>query len=718
MTLGTLAIASPAVAQVAAPAPPAAAAEPESYGVAEVIVTAQRRSESGQSVPISVAAFSSEQIEKVGLASTADLASIIPGLTINPTAARSPIFLRGVGNNGTSTSPSVLMFIDGVYQPFDNSGADFSNVQSIEVAKGPQGTLFGRNATGGVIQVTTKNPLDWQGVDAQVGYGNYDTLSGKIYAAAKLSEKAAVDIAGFYDNQADGWGTNVATGDDIYKAKRYGVRSKAVVELDDTFTATLTADYAYRRGSLGLGISTTVPDGFLFNPITQTAFTLPTPYDINSEISPFYRTREAGGALTLEKHVGEVKLLSISSYRTDKESISIDFDGTELPLIHLTRHDKRWAFTQEFQASGGGETFNWVAGLYYFRSDDKINGPNFAGLFFPGGFGMASKDRDEAYAGYAQGTAEILPDTRLTLGARYTIEKRELTGRTATASGFIIPGSEGTEKATFKKPNFRVALDHKFSSDVLGYVSWTRGFNAGFFNQISFGGFTEAANPVVKPEEIDAYEAGVKSEFLDHRLRVNAAAFLYDYSNLQQQLYSPGGIIVVNAASARIKGVDLDVTFRPVRNLILSVGGNYLDTEYRSYPSAPDYNFLPSGEFVVIGPRNAKGKRLVAAPKFGLQASGTYTLETSVGTFDTTVNVNYQTKQYSDPQNEYAIRSRTLVGLTEQWKSTDEKTTVTAWVKNLTDEEYDVSYSLLTTTGLVANPGAPRTYGVTIGRKF
>ena len=719
MTLGSLALASPVAAQVAAtPARPASQADSQSgSAIEEVIVTAQRRTESAQDVPIAVAAFSADQMAKAGISSPTDLASVIPGLSVSPSGARSPIFLRGVGNNGTSTSPSVLLFIDGVYQPFDSTGTDFSNVQSIEVAKGPQGTLFGRNATGGVIQVTTRNPFDWQGVDTEVGYGNYDTVSGRLYAAAKLSETAAADISGFYENQNDGWGTNVATGDDIYTAKRYGVRSKAVVELDDTFTATLTADYTYRRGSQGLTIGTVVPDGFLFNPITQTTFTLPTPYDINSDITPFYRTREAGGALTLQKQVGEVKLLSISSYRREIEQVHIDFDGNQFPAIEINQKNNREVITQEFQASGGEDRFNWVAGLYYFDFRERVWGPSLTGLVFPPGFVISSENRDRAYAGYAQATAEILPDTRLTLGARYTVEKRRITGRT-TFGGIVNPGSAGTQEETFRKPNFRVALDHKFTPDILGYASWTRGFNAGFFNTLSFGGFTDAANPVVQPEEIDAYETGVKSDFLDHRLRVNVAAFLYDYANLQQQIYSTAGIIAINAASARIKGVDLDITARPTRNLILSFGANYLDTKYLSYPLAPNYDYLPSGEFQPVGARDAKGKRIVMAPKFGFLASATYTLETSVGVFDTTVNVNYQTKQNSDPQNEYPIRGRTLLGLTEQWRSADDKTSVTGWVKNLTNEKYDLSYSLLATVGLVANPAAPRTYGVTIGRRF
>ena len=227
----------------------------------------------------------------------------------------------------------MLTFVDGVYQPFDNTGADYSNVESIEVAKGPQGTLFGRNATGGVIQVTTRNPFDWQGVDAQLGYANYNNYSAKLYGSAKLSDRVAADIAGYYDNQDEGWGTSRFDGSDVYSAERYGVRSKWVMDVRDSFSATLTGDYAYRWGQVGTGISPAVDHDFLYNAVTGQTYTLPTNYDILTDFLPYYRTSEYGGALTLDKRWGDIKLLSISSYRRDIETLRVDFDGTEFPAL-------------------------------------------------------------------------------------------------------------------------------------------------------------------------------------------------------------------------------------------------------------------------------------------------------------------------------------------------------------------------------------------------
>lgn len=710
--------------------------------LAEIVVTAQRRAESAQDVPIAVAAFGADQLEKNGISSTADLPSVIPGVVINPSGVRSPLIVRGVGTNVLSTAPNVLTFIDGVYQPFDNTGGDFSNIERMEIAKGPQGTLFGRNATGGVLQIITRNPFDWQGLDVQLGYANYDTYSAKAYGSAKFSDMLAADIAGFYYNQTNGWGKNLADGSDFYTAKRYGVRSKWVAKLGEDFRATLTGDYAYREGQLGASISPSVTDSRLYNSITDTFFTLPTHYDVLADTKPLLTSKEAGVALTLEKTLGEIKLLSISSYRGVNELQVTDFDGTDtripgpggtsFPVFTIRNPQNRRSFTQEVQVSGGNGSLNWTAGLYYFWMRSKIDA-DFGGFlpFLPFVFNTGSPtvplniqatDTTNAYAAYGQATVEILPDTRLTLGARYTIEKRRLEGFT-TGSITFSPTSAGVQEKTFKKPNFRVALDHKLTPDILIYASWNRGFNAGFFNNIPTIAFNETFNPVVEPEVINAYEIGVKSDLLGRRLRVNVAAFLYNYTNLQQQIFEFGNIRTINAASARIKGVDIDVVARPMRDLTLSVSANILDSEYLSYPLAPFYQFVTVGPpgtrgFKALGSRDAAGNELVNAPPFGLQASATYTLRTSIGTFDTTGTVNYQSHIQTDPQNNFPIPRRTLVNLTEQWTSNDGDTTVTAWVKNLTNKVYNVSYSLLDPVGLVGNPGAPRTYGVTIGRKF
>ncbi|HKR17303.1 TonB-dependent receptor [Rhizorhapis sp.] len=729
VSLVAVTYATAANAQVPSEPPASGAAQDE--GIADIVVTAQRRAESAQDVPIAVTAFTGDQLDKLGVTSADDLPAAVPGLTISPNGGRAPIFLRGVGNNIYSTTPAVLTFIDGVYHPFGNTGgADYSNIQSIEVLKGPQGTLFGRNATGGVIQIRTKSPFDWQGVDAEIGYANYDTISTRIYAAAKLSENVAADVSGFYLNQDDGWGTNFFDGKDIYTQKRYGVRGKFVAQIDDTFDATVTADYSNRRSQIGNAWSPAVGYDFLFDSSNGQKIFLG-PYDIDANQNPRNWSKEWGTSLTLDKRIGDIKLLSISSYRKVNEYFLVDDDGGPNPFFWLDRQDRQRVFTQEFQISGNSDRFNWVAGLYYYDARNRITGPTFAGPFSEFIFGAAlgeafvlhQVDRIKAYAGYAQGTLEVLPRTNLTLGARYTIEKRRLEGFTSGNTGFGLIGipaspNPGQQKKTFKEPNFRVALDHKFTPNVLVYASWSRGFNAGFFSQQSIYGFNDFVNPALKPEIIDAYEIGLKSDLLNRRLRVNISAFLYDYTNLQQQVYVNGAVNVVNAGGARIKGIDFEVTAQPVRDLTLSIGGTYLDTKYTSYPGAPRYVRDPVSGAVAASALEAKGNEIVQAPDLSLQATAAHTLNTAIGTFTTTGNLNYVSKQFGDPHNDFPIRARTLIGLNEQWASDDQKTTITLWVKNLTNKKWNTNLALVAPTGVIGLQGAPRTYGVTLGRKF
>lgn len=734
--IGFALAAAPAAAQSttsAQPASPSEAAE-SNVGLEEIVVTAQRREQKAQDVPIAVAAFSSDQMSKLGLSSSNDLPTIVPGLANAPTPIRTYLYLRGIGTNSLSSAPSVLTYVDGVYQPFNPASNDYSGVERIEIAKGPQGTLFGRNATAGVIQITTANPLDSQGVDVQVGYANYDTVSSKAYGAAKLADNVGASLSVFYNNQGDGWGVNRVDGRDAFTSKSYGVRGKLVTQIDDSFTATLVGDYAYSWGQVGAGLIPAVGTA-LFNGATRQTFTLPGKYDFTADHSPYGRNREGGVALTLDKRLGDIRLLSISSYRRSDEKLRVDSDATGAPFLHISVDIKNRSFTQELQASGDHGSFNWVAGLFYFNLDKK---PvlAFSGIFpslpFPFGtpFGtpytVYSNPSINAYAAYAQGTLEVLPDTNLTLGARYTIEKHRIEGYT-TGSPRLSPGSAGIEKKTFRKPTFRVALDHKLTPDVMVYASYNRGFNAGFFNQASVTGFRETFDPAfpnnppntaVNPESIDAYEIGVKSEWFNRRLQINVAGFLYDYTNLQQQIYQFGNLFTINAAAARIKGIDLDIVARPFPDLTLSFNANYLDTNYKSYPLAPLAVIQPNGDLTYVGARDAKGKRLVQAPEYGVQATASYRLRTGIGTFDTSGNLNYQSHMFADPQNQFPVRARTLLSVTERWTSNDGHTSITAWVKNLTNEYYNVAVTVQEHVGLIGMPGAPRTYGVTLGYRF
>jgi iron complex outermembrane receptor protein len=657
--------------------------------------------------------------------SSDDLPALVSGLTLSPNGARTPLYLRGVGNNNAAASPAVLTFVDGVYMPFNYGAQPYDDVSSMEVAKGPQGTLFGRNATGGVILINTKDPTDTPSGDLEVGYGNYETTSVRGYFSSGLASNLRAGFSAFYDNQMGGWGTNQFNGADSYTSKKYGARAKFVYDVSDVTTIRVALDYAYSDGNHGSSITPAAGKEFMFNPVTQTQHPIGE-YNIDADLKPYFTTKEGGVSLTVNSKIDSLNFLSISSWRDNKTFLQIDYDGSAIDFLNVRRTDKATAFTQEFQLSSPSEgRFKWVGGLFYFHQNPKMEpfiffgpGPQFVFGTPPNAPVEAiAHDKGDAYAGYGQASWEFVPDTTLTLGARYTVEKREQEGFDLVG-GVEVPGSRGSQSETFKKPTYRVSIDHKFSPDLMVFASYNRGFNSGWFNALSFAGYSAAANPVVQPETINAYEVGLKSEWLDRRLRVNLSAFQYDYSNLQQQTFVLGGIVTVNAAAARIRGVDLDLQGRPTKNVDLSLSATFLDPKYTSYPDAPVYEMAPNGALLTPGAGDASGFSTTQAPDFSMNASASYTLDTAIGPFYSTAAVNYRSTMYADSFEKFPVKQRTLVNLTERWGAADGRLSASLWVKNLLDKRYDDELLLLSPVGAVGEVGAPRTYGATLGYKF
>jgi iron complex outermembrane receptor protein len=689
----------------------------------EIVVTAQRRSEIAQNVPIAVTAYSANDLQHIGAALSDDLPFMVPGLQMEPVGAFQPITLRGVGNNGTGAA--VLTFVDGVYYPFQTGSLVFNNVLDVEVDKGPQGTLFGRNSTGGVVQITTKNPAQAATADVEVGYGNYDTRTLSLYASGGVAPKVAGDIAAYLADQREGWGTNLNTGAEVFTKKDVNLRSKWIFDASDRTRLRLIVDYDTSEGSEGTIVKPAATTNTIFNYVTNTLTTIPGKYDVDANYPPHYTTRTLGSNLRIDSDFDSFRVASISSWQENRTDLYIDYDGTPMQFFDLYRHDTRNAETQEFQVlSPDASRIKWVSGLYFYNDQGHLDPFRFSGIgaqavfHEPAGdaFNIRAHDRITSYAAFGQVSAPVGYDTTLTVGARYTIDHRQIAGYTAGGTT-VNPGSEGSESQRFEKPTFRISLDRILAPDVLGYASFNRGFDAGLFNLISTGGFTPAANPAVNPETIDAYELGVKSEWFEKRLRANMSAFIYDYKNLQQQIYQSAALITVNAAAARISGVDLDLQALPWKGLTVAAGMEYLHATFTRYPGAPLYSTGPLGELDTRA-GDASGKFVPNAPRFSSTARATYRAATVVGTFDSTMAVSYVSFWYADPSNFYREPSHVVVNATEKWTSADEHSFLSLWVKNLGNTYYDLGINMLAPVGPVGNPGAPRTYGVTVGHHF
>ncbi|HKX77895.1 MAG TPA: TonB-dependent receptor [Novosphingobium sp.] len=702
-------------------------------GLEPIIVTAQKRKESAQQVPIAISTFTAAAVENMGIKTTADLPLLVPGFTFAPAGGALNYYLRGVGTgtNNPGVESEVSTFVDGVYMPFQlNNLQAFNSIVSIEVDKGPQGTLFGRNATGGVIQITTKDPSFKTEFDAEVGYGNYDSVTSSLYVTSPISDKVAADVALHYYNQMDGFGKNLFNGKDIFKRKGFAARSKWLFNLSDATTVRITADYGESEGDDGSVVKPAVKNGTIFNIINGTNDFIPGFFNINSDNQPGWEGKQGGLSMKLDTDFGWARFVSITAWRKMRNEFHVDYDGTPIPFAPLLLIARDEAESQEFQLlSPDDSKLKWVIGTFLYNESGATDPFRFGGVLgqiISGQFGgpavpisIVDFNKTRSYAVYGEATAKLASDTRLTLGLRYTIDQKKIRGQSLFDTSPVqtpVPGTQGNQTKNYYRPTWNVAFDHNFSPDFLAYASYRRGFHSGTFNSNNFG-FSPEANPALDPEIIDAFEAGFKSEWLDRKLRINASAFYYKFKDLQLQLYEGGAVVTDNAAKADIKGVDVDITARPISSLTLSAGFEYLDAKYKDYPSATIYSLAPNGA-LVQSEGSASGRRLTKAPKISYNIVANHELSTGIGTFNTNVALFYNSGAYQDPGNFYKEPSYYVLNLSEKWTAPDGNVDVTIWAKNLTDTLYNYDVVLVEGVGPVGNAAPPRTYGVTLGFHF
>jgi iron complex outermembrane receptor protein len=733
IALGTMGCATAAHAQ-------AGPMEVEQSGpMTEIIVTAQKREESAQKVPISIQALNEDQLKQMGLNNTNDLTLAIPGFQISSSASNQLYYLRGVGSQqvGTGASPEVATFVDGVYMPFATAALQgFSNVASIEVDKGPQGTLFGRNSTGGVIQINTKDPEYEFGGDISAGYGSYNHVVGSAYLTGGFTDRIAASIALLADDQMGGYGKSQATGKDAFKRSIFSIRTKWLFDLSDTTQFRFGANYDRVKGDAGGAIRPAKGVG-LWNQVTNAQQVIPGFYDTNQNTNAFHTNRSFTVSGKLTSDFDWAQFMSITAYQGYRNSTHVDFDGAPETFLPVMVESKERAFTQELQLSSPNDSpLVWTIGAFFLKQRGRTFpfqfGSPFATVALPFGiplgdtYELYSKTSTTSIAGYAQATVALFDDTHLTGGFRYTHDEKTIEGH-GQISGpiapapLILPPTVGKQKATFSKPTFRIALDHDFTPHMKAYASFNRGFQSGGFNSNNATGFSPAANPPLDPENIDAYEVGLKSEIFDRRLRLNLAGFWYDYSNLQQQIYVNGSLRTLNAGAARIKGIDLELVYQPTSDLVVGLVGEILDAKFTDYANAPGYTYPQGfgvGPLVPTPVPNAKGNYLLFAPKYTGTLYANHTLETSIGRFTTSANIAYNDGYYADPGNLYKEPPFFVANLSEEW-APDNQLSLQLWVRNLFDRKYDQSVAAVGTVGFVGNtPGAPREIGFTARYKF
>jgi iron complex outermembrane receptor protein len=674
-----------------------------------VIVQAQRRSESLQKVPIAVTVLSNSELLADNITQVSQLSGAIPNLNIMVGAGVLNPFLRGVGtvDGNPNSEQSVAFYVDGVYyaSPHATSIFGLANIQQVEVLKGPQGTLFGRNATAGVIQILTRDPTQTPTYEASIGYGNYNTVSATTYLSGGLSEHLAADLSAYYENNLDGYGNNFATGTKTYTHDNIGLRSKWVATLSDTASITFTADYSHTISSTD---AWQTPEGQVNLADIIAGINRPYvgQYNSDNSIAPVDDVVEKGASLRYTQDFSAARFVSISAYRNDDSYFTIDGDTTPTVFADLGFRALVSTWSQEFQLMNeAGSPFDWTVGAYYFHSTPSNSPETVAGaaaFSLDGGTSALAqtyaKQTTDSASLYAQSSFQIADKTKATLGARFTEEFQKVVGWRDSSDELFTDYPE--QKQSFRQPTYRVAVDRELSDNVDGYVSFNRGLRSGGFNMTQ-----PDANPY-KPEFLTAYEIGVKSELFDHRVRLNGAFFFYDYKDIATEVVINTTNLELNAGAAHMYGFDGDFQVAVTDKLTLRGGLGLLSAKYTDYADAPING--PSGGLTLIP--NAKGYRVLESPPVTASLSADYRIPTSFGALYMNGSAVYTGDANNTLDGRLKVAAHTLVNA-KLGCELSQRFSVELWGKNLNDARY---YARALNTGLgdLTTWADPRTYGV------
>ncbi|MCZ6719669.1 MAG: TonB-dependent receptor, partial [Gammaproteobacteria bacterium] len=657
--------------------------------IEEIIVVAQKREENLQSVPIAMSAYDATALDARAIESITDMSNPTPGLIVSGNLRSAQIFIRGIGSEDISigTEGSTAVYLDGVYLGRTEMAlTEFLDVERVEVLRGPQGTLYGRNAVGGAINVLSKPPTDELWLSGSVLAGNFHRLRVRGTASGPISEKVRGRVS-FVDNNHDGFVTNGLPGAPrkfFHDEDYFGARSSLVLDLNDSIDVSIGADYSRSDDNGKVNINFMTPD-FL---VAAGATPVVDPFTVFQDMPVFHDLENYGGHVTVAWNLGTYALKSISSYRKVEEVALFDSDGTEAfgVFVDLARNQQQ--FSQELRMlSPADERFSWIAGLFYFYedADQKFD------LWFPGPslLPLSATNQTDAYAAYFQGSLQLSDRLAATAGLRFSYEEKE----GSNAGG---PISDSWNEATPK-----LLVEYYANEAVLLYASATKGFKSGGFQSLGI-------QPSTFDEEIVwAYEGGIKSLWFDSRLRINASVFFYDYSDLQVQTVDETTleVFIENAASSSITGGEIEVTAQPSDDLTLELWLAFLDAEYDEFIGLDP---------ILGGAIDLSGNSLRSAPDLSFGVAAQYQLNLAIHG-SVTLRGEYQWQddvffnQFEDPL--IGQQSFGLLNARVTWVTANERFGVSLFAKNITNEAY-FSTGITFGFGPLGVIADPRTYGI------
>ncbi|MGC4030030.1 MAG: TonB-dependent receptor [Steroidobacteraceae bacterium] len=691
------------------------AAIADAGGIAEVIVTAGRVPSTVQDTALTVNVLSADSLEASGVTDTTQLQTQVPNLQYQSATGTSFVYLRGIGSAvfGIFGGNSVATYIDGVYVPQQNAAAqNLFDVDHVEVLRGPQATLYGRNATGGAILIKTTRPQFDFSSSADAQYGNYDALRLRGAVNAPLSDKVAVRLSAVRSRH-DGYSTNLATGSDFDTSDYWGFRGAIRFQPSDRLDFTLTAHYTDEDGSPGNSKATqpaTMP--FLPPPAGRGQPFVSDPRAAYHDVQDHTPGGQWGATLDTQWNAGFADLTATTGYTQYRQGpIVLDVDDTAATLLEYRGNtvDTKFIYQDILLASRRDSgPFEWLLGGTAAHEDTQQR----ARVLNPGGLPpfTITTTRVDAYALYGQLAYALTSRFKLTGGLRYSYERRE--GR----SWLETMPAVTQMTASWDDVSPRVALEYRPTGSSLVYLSVTKGFKSGTFDP-------QNVTNVAQPEDIRSYEIGFKNEFLDDRLVLNLSAFHYDYKRLQifQGVLNGGRIVTFlqNANSADVDGFEMEASYR--LNPRFTLGGSlaWLHARYNSgTPLVDTANSVP-GRPVVSA--DVGGNPLPQAPDFTWTAYADWrVLSGSAGHLDLHADYFSQTRRYftSFKDATLAAPASDVVNARLTYRFPDEKIYVALYGRNLGDTLIYYGTGRVPPFGNSEHYAPPRTYGVEIGTRF
>jgi len=756
---------------MAAVSAPSYAQSQDAFSLEEIIVTAQKREQSLQDVGIAISAFQGETLEAMGVVNSNEIAAKTPNLTIVSPAGEGgvvSVFIRGIGLNDfalNNTGP-VGFYLDGSAIGSTNGQlTTLFDVERVEVLKGPQGTLFGRNTTGGALNIVSNKPTEEFEASVAVSAGNYGYLKTEGVVSGNLAENLNGRLA-VVAYESDGYIENTSTGDEVEKQN---FAARALFDYQPTDDLSFMLNLRGSRNDSDSDLYGTTLDADFYEGAHGTR-----DYKINVDT--------LGASLTAIYDINDnVTLTSLTAYDDLDKFQEEDADMSPLELVELDYSVDTHSFSQELRLNGSTDNTEWIGGLYYLSETTNwsthtglrdlpladisafAGAPGFPAALDPSnpadvaliqGFGIPVDDGGVLYFGESSGQGKQTLETSalfgqveyllseqwsLTVGARYTVLEVDFDLDVELVNFAFVGLQNGlsfSDDLKNEELSGKIAIDYRHNEDTLYYASVTKGFKGGGFNGGQVSDFANyAAGAEYDPEELLAYELGVKSSLLDGAMRLNAAVFYYDYSDAQvfNGVSDPNTSlpqnVIENADTLDVYGLDMDISWQPIEGLFVQLGVGYTHSEFDQYDQAVPQ--VGGG----VSSVSLSGETPQNSPEWNINFLANYEWYLGdSGSLSAQVDASYQSEVYFtngtiltpgdndsyDRNKDVGQDSYSLWNARLAWRSSDEQLEMALWGKNLSDKEY-AAYMFELTDLIGADQvmrGVPRTYGVDVKYHF